>query len=129
MDSDYMDTNPYMSPSLRRERLKFAVANQDRDCSKVIFSDQKILQNDIRTGHEFIGIWGCISQTGHVEMTFVSNHFDSEEYIEILNTMVVPSILNNHGGFQNVAFYQVILFLIQQIFRSNHNNFRKINQR
>lgn len=116
MNSDGEDCNPFMSAKVCEKRLKFAMDNENRNWSKVMFSDQKVLVNDFFVGdtiiHEFIlAAWGSISQTGDVNLVFMPDILNTEKYIEILENVMLPSV-----NFENVAFYQVYLH------SANNNN-------
>lgn len=83
----------------------YAQMNQQRNWDNVIFSGEKTL----KSGHFSVGIWGWVSRDGAGEMTFVDRCMDSEEYCEVLDQVLIPSVEIVYGNMQNVVFMQVIL--------------------
>lgn len=122
---------PNLTPQQQQERLLYAHANQHRNWSNVIFSDEKTFQSDRhqkthvyrprntrydikyiqptrRSGRISAGIWGWISREGPGEMTFVSGRLNSIDYCEILEEVLIPPVEICYGSMQNVIFMQVI---------------------
>lgn len=121
---------PRLTPEQEEQRLGYALANLTTDWSKVIFSDEKTFQTDRhqkthlyrpnncrfdrkyiqptqRSGRISAGIWGWISIDGPGEMCMISGRNNSDQYIEILEQVLIPTVEYSYGGFDDMIFMQV----------------------
>lgn len=122
---------PLLNTAHRQARLNYAIANLNRNWDNVIFSDEKTFQSDShqrtnlyrpdgmrfddryihstqRSGRITAGVWGWISREGPGEMAFILGRMNSQVYTDTLEEVFLPSVEISYGGFQNLAFMQVI---------------------
>lgn len=121
---------PLLTQEQREARVGYALANLNTDWDRVIFSDEKVFQTDRhqrvhlyrpkncrydekyiepnrRSGRISLGLWGWISKDGPSEMTIISGRNNSDNYIEILEENLIPSVEITYGGIDNMIFMQV----------------------
>lgn len=108
-------SKPLITAEHARRRLQFCENNVGRDWQLVIFSDEKTFcsSEDIRktlwrpnntrynleniqpikrSGRISRGYWGWMSQAGSGELVQVNPRFTSEEYVSILEDVMLPSV-------------------------------------
>lgn len=86
-----------LTPAHMQARLNFARHNLNRDWSRVIFSDERACRTDHRfTGRLKAGIWGFISSAGPGELCFINGHLNTFSYIEMLEEVLLPSVVKTY---------------------------------
>lgn len=104
----------------RVQRLAFAVEHTRRNWENVIFSDEKVFcsatpsqkplyrRNNTRyeernilkinrSGRISLSMWGWMSAAGPGELVPTSPRMNAEEYVDILNTVMLPSVQALYG--------------------------------
>lgn len=107
-----------LQPHHREARLAFAQEHQHRDLDywgRVIFSDEKTfasnthgrlhcwrrdntryepqnIYEEARSGHITLNVWGWIHLYGVGELTEIHGRFTADQYLEILEEVMVPSV-------------------------------------
>jgi len=106
---------PILTSAHRAARVAFAENNLNTDWERVIFTDEKVFKSDhhaklhmyrpiqMRYNEKYIqrtrvsgqiscGVWGWISAGGVGELSEISQHMNSQEYLEILRDVMIPSV-------------------------------------
>lgn len=112
----------------RLQRLNFALQNLDRNWDNTIFTDEKIFCSDVpsqkplyrrdgtryedrnvlrtrRSGRITLSLWGWMSAAGPGELVRTGRRMNAAQYIEILETVMLPSVRAVYGD-ENVLYVQ-----------------------
>lgn len=115
---NHIAKKPFLKDVHRQERLAFARANINQDWTRVLFSDEKVFHSIC--GQFSTGIWAWMSIDGPGEITKINGHLNSQQYIEILEDVMIPSVdISYHGV--DMIFMQVRLNYISfcRLFKNN----------
>lgn len=118
-----------LTPASKEQRIGFALQHMGYDAwDKVIFSDEKIFQSSYNgqvkvyrpTGTRFddkyinkikrnprfsVNVWGWLSSRGLGVVHHIRNRLNSEEYINILNNVMIPTVTQSYPD-RNFMFLQ-----------------------
>jgi len=106
---------PLLSPIHIEKRLKWAVANKDRDWNRVIFSDESLFVKNyqlksvwkrhnevklIRTTKHCVQVsmWGCFSAQGFGKLIVIKGILESKQMTKIYRRGLLPSATKFYGA-------------------------------
>jgi transposase len=106
---------PLLSPIHIEKRLNWALANKDRDWSRVIFSDESLFyrnyqrksvwkrRNEVKlirtTKHcERVSMWGCFSAQGFGKLIVIKGILESKQMTKIYRRGLLPSATKLYGA-------------------------------
>lgn len=122
-----------LTPAHKRARIIYCRSMlevfREENFSKIIFSDEKPFKSDEnhhvrvfrpkgqrynqdyvckdrQSGHISASYWGWISIAGPGEIVPTGTHFNSQRYLELLDTLAFPSIEAQFGSIEDIVFMQ-----------------------